>query len=70
VRAVVIGGVGALVVTGIWSALFPALREADELTAEALLRVDERLAAEEAIASPVPVVPSALDAGGKDRGRS
>ena len=59
VRAVVIGGVGALAVTGIWSALFPALRGADELTAEALLRVDERLAAEEDISSPVPVAPSA-----------
>ena len=69
VRAVVIGGVGALAVTGIWSALFPALREADELTAEALLRVEERLAAEENISSPVPVAPSALDAGSKDRGR-
>ena len=56
-RAVVIGGVGSLIVTGLWSTLFPDLRHADELTSEALLRVDERLAAEEAIASPVPVAP-------------
>ena len=41
VRATVVGGVGALVVTGLWSALFPGLRDADELTAEAL-RVDMR----------------------------
>jgi hypothetical protein len=32
VRATVIGGVGALMVAGIWSALFPSLRAADELT--------------------------------------
>jgi MFS family permease len=67
VRAVVIGGIGSLVVTGMWSALFPELRHADELTAEALLHVDERLAAEEAIASPVPVAPGALDTGNKNR---
>ena len=67
VRAVVIGGVGSLIVTGLWSALFPDLRLADELTAEALLHVDERLAAEEAIACPVPVAPSPLDAGGQNR---
>lgn len=41
VRATVAGGIGALVVTGLWSALFPGLRDADELTAEAL-RVDMR----------------------------
>jgi len=38
VRATVIGGVGALVVAGSWSALFPHLRKADELTAESLRR--------------------------------
>jgi MFS family permease len=37
VRAVVIGGIGSLVVTGLWSVLFPSLREADQLTAESLL---------------------------------
>jgi MFS family permease len=36
VRATVAGGIGALVVTGLWSVLFPSLRNADELTAEAL----------------------------------
>lgn len=36
VRAVVIGGIGSLVVTGLWSVLFPNLRRADKLTAESL----------------------------------
>ncbi len=36
VRATVAGGVGALVVTGLWATLFPRLRRADELTAKAL----------------------------------
>jgi predicted MFS family arabinose efflux permease len=36
VRATVFGGVGALVVAGLWSTLFPSLREADELTSAAL----------------------------------
>lgn len=40
VRAVIYGGIGSLMVTGIWSALFPSLRKADELTAEALLQVE------------------------------
>ena len=38
VRATVAGGVGALIVTGLWSVLFPALRDADELTAKSLRR--------------------------------
>jgi len=37
VRAVIIGGIGSLVVTGLWAVLFPQLRKADELTAESLL---------------------------------
>lgn len=37
VRAVVYGGIGSLMVTGLWSAIFPKLRQADALTAEALL---------------------------------
>ncbi len=37
VRAVVIGGIGSLIVTGLWSAFFPSLRNADTLTAESLL---------------------------------
>jgi MFS family permease len=36
VRATVLGGIGSLVVSGLWSVLFPSLREADQLTAEAL----------------------------------
>jgi MFS family permease len=36
VRATVAGGVGALVVAGLWSSLFPSLRSADELTAASL----------------------------------
>jgi hypothetical protein len=36
VRATVVGGIGAMMVTGIWFYLFPALRNADELTAQAL----------------------------------
>jgi MFS family permease len=34
VRATVYGGVGALVVAGVWSVIFPSLRRTDELTAE------------------------------------
>jgi len=34
--ATLVGGVGALAVAGLWSALFPRLRQADELTSEAL----------------------------------
>ena len=36
VRATVAGGVGALAVAGTWATLFPSLRNADDLTAEAL----------------------------------
>lgn len=36
VRATVIGGIGALAVAGLWAAIFPNLRKADELTAESL----------------------------------
>jgi MFS family permease len=36
VRATVVGGVGSLVVAGLWAGLFPGLRHADELTSEAL----------------------------------
>ncbi len=38
VRATVIGGIGALAVAGLWAAIFPSLRKADELTAESLRR--------------------------------
>jgi MFS family permease len=36
VRATIAGGVGALAVAGLWAVLFPGLRQADELSAEAL----------------------------------
>ncbi len=36
VRATVIGGVGALVVAGVWATLFPSLRKTDELSSAAL----------------------------------
>lgn len=37
VRAVIYGGVGSLIITGLWSTWFPDLRNADQLTAESLL---------------------------------
>jgi MFS family permease len=37
VRATIFGGVGSLVVSGLWSVLFPELRRADELTSAALV---------------------------------
>ena len=36
VRATVAGGVGALIVAGLWTGLFPSLRRADELTSASL----------------------------------
>jgi len=36
VRATLVGGLGALVVAGAWAAMFPGLRRADDLNAEAL----------------------------------
>jgi MFS family permease len=38
VRATIFGGIGAMLVTGLWTVLFPDLRKADELTAKALRR--------------------------------
>ncbi len=49
VRAVVLGGIGSLVVTGLWSVFFPALRKADRLTAEDLLATEEALTAGEPV---------------------
>ncbi|HEY1808031.1 MAG TPA: MFS transporter [Acidobacteriaceae bacterium] len=40
VRAVVIGGVGSLVITGLWTVFFPNLRRAGALTPEALMNKD------------------------------
>lgn len=36
VRATILGGVGALVVSGLWAVIFPSMSRIDELTAEAL----------------------------------
>jgi MFS family permease len=49
VRAVVIGGVASMVVTGAASVLFPALRRADKLTAESLREAELELAQAEPI---------------------
>ncbi len=48
VRAVVLGGIGSLVVTGASAVLFPKLRHADKLTAESLMEAN----LEQAIAEP------------------
>ena len=41
VRAVVIGGIGSLVVTGLWATFFPNLRQADQLSAESLMPAEK-----------------------------
>jgi MFS family permease len=47
VRAVVVGGIGSLVVTGVASTLFPALRQADALTPESLMQANLQQSAAE-----------------------
>ena len=42
VRAVVIGGLGALAVTGLWSVLFPSLRAIDQLDEQSLIPAEEQ----------------------------
>jgi MFS family permease len=49
VRAVVVGGIGSMVVTGLAGALFPALRNADALSAESLMESS----LQQSIAEPV-----------------
>ena len=49
VRAVVVGGIGSMLVTGTAAAIFPKLRNADSLTAESLMEAD----LEQTIAEPV-----------------
>jgi len=49
VRAVVIGGIASVVVTGSATLLFPALRRADQLTAESLQEAELELAQAEPI---------------------
>ena len=43
VRAVVVGGIGSMIVTGASAFLFPALRRADKLTTESLQNADLKL---------------------------
>jgi MFS family permease len=47
VRAVVYGGIGSLIITGLWSVWFPELRRADKLTAESLVNREALQATEE-----------------------
>jgi MFS family permease len=47
VRAVVLGGLASMAVTGLWSIFFPALRKASELTPEALMSVQHQPARQE-----------------------
>jgi MFS family permease len=49
VRAVVIGGIASMAVTGLWSAFFPALRRADRLHAEDLIALEKELSASEPV---------------------
>lgn len=49
VPAVVVGGIGSLVVTATAAGIFPALRRADALTAEALMEAERELSAAEPI---------------------
>ena len=49
VRAVVIGGIASMTVTGLWSFFFPALRRADRLHAEELIALEKELSASEPI---------------------
>jgi len=52
VRATVYGGIGSLAVAGLWAALFPRLRQADELTSEALRPKTETVEPLPATATP------------------
>ena len=47
VRAVVIGGAASMMVTGLWSVFFPALRHADKLTADDLIEVERQFSSME-----------------------
>ena len=49
VRAVVLGGIGSMAVTGLWSVFFPALRRADRLVAEDLIAAERELSAAEPV---------------------
>jgi hypothetical protein len=47
VRAVVIGGVASMAITGMWAGFFPALRRADRLEADHLIALEQELSATE-----------------------
>jgi MFS family permease len=47
VRAVIYGGIGSMMITGIWSTLFPELRKTDKLTSEALFNAEALRASRE-----------------------
>jgi Transmembrane secretion effector len=47
VRAVVIGGIASMTITGLWAVFFPALRRADKLDADHLIALEEELSATE-----------------------
>jgi MFS family permease len=49
VRAVVIGGIASVAVTGSWSVFFPALRHADTLTAESLVALEKQFSSMEPV---------------------
>jgi MFS family permease len=49
VRAVVIGGIASMTVTGTWSIFFPALRHADTLTADSLIAVEKQFSSMEPV---------------------
>jgi MFS family permease len=49
VRAVVVGGVASMAVTGLWSVFFPALRRADRLNADDLIALEKELSAREPV---------------------
>ena len=46
VRATVIGGIGSLMVAGLWTVIFPDLRHADQLTSASLRKAAEPIAEE------------------------
>jgi MFS family permease len=49
VRAVVVGGIASMAVTGLWSVFFPALRHADKLTADDLIEVEKQFTSMEPV---------------------
>ncbi len=49
VRAVVLGGIGSVLVTGLWSASFPTLRRVNRLTAEDMIAAERELSQAEPV---------------------